>query len=283
MRAAAHGAKRRRDAALILLGPLAVTFAAAIAQQYPFRARVVLFLLPTVLLAAGAAAAFAALILPVMAIVNRLPPYVVEQFKPVLAYVQAHRQAGDRVYVYSNAYEAVARYGPQFGLAEGAYVLGVCDEHDFRPFLEDVDQFRGARRLWVIASSVPDFYPARHGIARYLQAIGAKRDSMSLPSTPPMNPVSAELYDLSDTTRLRAATAATFRVEPDSLHAFCFDWIRPRRQMRSSGGTSGPYASIGIRTSITMGIIASAGVPRRSASHHDLEDPGVRALHVHGE
>jgi hypothetical protein len=164
----------------------------------------------------------------VMAIANKPPPYVVEQFKPVLAYVQSHRQAGDRIYVYSNAYQAVARYGPQFGLATGDYVLGMCNERDNRPFLAEVEQFRGARRGGVIAASVPDFYPARHGIANYLQAIGARRDSISLPSAPPMSPVSAELYDLSDTMRLRAATAGTFRVEVDTMmHAICFDWIRP--------------------------------------------------------
>jgi hypothetical protein len=236
---------QRRDVALILLGPFLVTLGAAIAQQYPFRMRLVLFLLPTVLLSAAAAVGWivdllarwsvplgalvlaAALVPPVAAIALKPPPYTVESFKPVLAYVQAHRQPGDPIYVYANAYQAVARYGAQYGMPVGNYVQGACSAHDFRVFFEDVDQFRGAKRLWVIGSSVPSFAPAREAQRGYLQAIGVRRDSLFIPSTPPMSPVSAELFDLSDSVRLRAATAATFQTKPDTTTAFCFDWIRP--------------------------------------------------------
>ena len=49
-------------------------------------------------------------------------------------------------------------------------------------------------------------------------------------SLPPMDPVSAELYDLSDSARLRSATATTFHVERDTvMHALCYDWVRPRQ------------------------------------------------------
>ena len=237
---------RRRDVALILAGPLAVTFAAAVAQQYPFRMRLVLFLLPTLLLtsaasvgwvvdrvtamnpAAGLAMGIAALLPPAMAIVLAPPPYVVEPFKPILAYVQAHRQPGDRIYVYANAYMAITRYGPLYGMPLGNYVTGACDDSLFAPFYADVDRFRGAPRVWIIGSSVPDFRPARMALRKYLGAIGVKRDSLVRRSVPPMDPVSAELYDLSDSARLRSATATTFHVEPDPvLHALCYDWVRP--------------------------------------------------------
>ena len=236
---------RRRDIALVLAGPLAVTFAAAVAQQYPFRTRLVLFLLPTLLLTAaasvkwlidrasavnplaGVALGVVALIPPLTAIVVSPPPYTVEPFKPVLAFVQSHRQPGDQIYVYSNSYEAIARYGSHFGMPPGSYVNGVCDEHSMLPFLADVDRFRGTPRVWIIGSSVPDFRPARRALGKYLSTIGVKRDSMSARSMPPMDPVSAELFDLSDTARLNLATAATFHVAPDTLGAYCFDWVRP--------------------------------------------------------
>lgn len=237
---------RRRDVALLLAGPLVVTFAAAVAQQYPFRMRLVLFLLPTLLLtsaasvgwlvdrvtamnpAAGIALGIAAILPPVLAVVLAPPPYTVEPFKPVLGYVQAHRQPGDRIYVYANAYMAVSRYGPHYGMPPGSYVSGTCDDSLFTPFFADVDQFRGAPRVWIIGSSVPDFHPARAAIAKYLGTIGVKRDSLVMRSVPPMDPVSAELYDLSDSARLRSATAATFHVERDPvMHALCYDWVRP--------------------------------------------------------
>lgn len=236
---------RRRDVALILAGPVAVTLAAAIAQQYPFRGRVVLFLLPTLLLtsaatvgwmierasaiqpALGAALAVALLTPPLVAILRKPPPYTGEPFKPVFAYVQAHRQPGDRVYVYSNAFQAINRYGAQYGMPPDSYVAGSCDEQSILPFLADIDRLRGTRRLWVIGSSVPDFRPARDAIGKYLRAIGVKRDSMSVPSIAPLDPVSAELFDLSDTTRLRLATAKSIPFPADTLHALCFDWVYP--------------------------------------------------------
>jgi len=236
---------RRRDVSLILLGPIAVTFAAAVAQQYPFRMRVVLFLLPPLLITAaatvgwvidriyalakplGAAIAVAANAPPILAIALNPPPYTAEPFKPVLAYVQAHRQPGDRVYVYSNAYQAIARYGGRYGMPVGTYDAGTCDETSTGPYLLDVDRYRGARRLWVIGSSVPDFRPARQAIGKYLRTIGVVRDSIQRKSVAPLDPVSAELYDLSDSVRLNNATAAALAVKADTLHPLCFDWVRP--------------------------------------------------------
>ncbi|MDQ2765814.1 MAG: glycosyltransferase family 39 protein [Gemmatimonadota bacterium] len=236
---------RRREVALILLGPIAVTFAAAVAQQYPFRMRVVLFLLPSLLIATaaamgwiidrlyafsrplGAGIAVAAMVPPLLAIGLTPPPYTAEPFKPILAYVQAHRQRGDRIYVYSNAFQAITRYGPQYGMPVGSYDAGTCDETTTGPYLTEVDRYRGAHRLWVIASSVPDFRPPRRAIGKYLRTIGVVRDSIQRKSVAPLDPVSAELFDLSDTARLRSATAATFTAKADTLHPLCFDWVYP--------------------------------------------------------
>jgi len=57
-------------------------------------------------------------VIPVLTLVRIPPPYFYEGFKPVLAYVQSHRRAGDVVYVFTNAFEAVDHYGPRYGAAE---------------------------------------------------------------------------------------------------------------------------------------------------------------------
>jgi hypothetical protein len=224
-----------------------VTFVAAVAQGYPFHTRVVLFLLPSVLialaefidvvltlaasvhlrLASGALVVLAGP--PVYATFVHPPPYVVESFKPVFAYVRAHKQPGDLVYVNPNAYEAVDHYGPRYGLPPGSYVVGVCDARDLRAYLRDVDRFRGVPRVWVIGSSVPRYRVPRVAISRYLGTIGARRDSTGVASFPPLDPVSAELFDLSDATRLEAATASTFQAGaiPDTLPPVCRDRLRP--------------------------------------------------------
>lgn len=177
----------------------------------------------------GAAVVAAVAAAPVYTVIADPPPYYIEAYKPVLAYVQTHRRAGDAVYVYANAYEAVVHYGARYGLTPDGYILGVCDQRESRRYLADVDRFRGRERVWVIASSVPPFYPPRQSIDRYLHAIGVQRDSIAIPSRRPIYPVSAELFDLSDSTRLRATTAAAFPVTPinDTLPPRCNDRVRP--------------------------------------------------------
>jgi hypothetical protein len=240
--------RERRDVAMLVLGPVLVTLLAAVAQQYPFLNRTILFLMPAMLLAVGAAVEWVRsrtswvvvlpfAVIPVVALVRMPPPYFYEGFKPVLAYVQSHRRPGDAVYVYANAYEAVDHYGPRYGLPAGSYVVGMCDERETRPFLEQVDRFRGAPRLWVIGSSVPEFQYPRDAIARYLGTIGIRRDSIAIrsPITPAFGPVSAELYDVSDTLRLRASSAATFLMPPNTTHRFpiCLDFIRPDQNVET--------------------------------------------------
>jgi hypothetical protein len=181
--------------------------------------------------ALGTAVVLPFALIPILTLVRMPPPYFYEGFKPVLAYVQSHRRPGDVVYVHANAYEAVDHYGPRYGLPVGSYVLGTCDERDTRPFLDQADRFRGAPRLWVIGSSVPEFQYARDAVDRYLGTVGVRRDSVSIrsPLTPQFGPVSAALYDLSDTTRLRSMTVATFQLPPNTTHRFpiCRDFVRP--------------------------------------------------------
>ena len=236
--------RRNRFGALLLLGPLAVTVAAAAARQYPFRTRLVVFLLPSLLIAAGEAAeairrrasrlhpAVGGLLLagllvaPVWSAVGTPPPYRIEDYKTVLAYLQAHRQPGDLVYVFPNTYGAIEHYGTQYGLQPADYQVGGCWPDDLRAFLREADRYRGSPRVWFFASSVPNFHPARQTLANYLAAIGVRRESVAVESEKPLYPVSAELFDLSDPARLASATAANFPLVPAGANRpLCGDWV----------------------------------------------------------
>jgi hypothetical protein len=227
--------RQRRPLALMLAGPFVMTLAAAAGQQYPFHTRVVLFLMPSVIMALAAAIAWvrppvvmaALLFPPLYTITTKRPPYVVESYKPMFAFFHAHRQPSDSVYVFSTTSEAAEFYGPRYGLAAGAYYVGTCDRRSTRPFLVDIDRFRGSPRLWVLTSGPPPYTWARRTIGRYLGTIGVRTDSIVLPSFE-FSPVSAELYNLSDTTRLASAQAATFPVDaiPDTVHPGCRDLTR---------------------------------------------------------
>lgn len=235
---------RRRFGALVLLGPFAVTVFAAVIGQYPFRTRVVLFLIPTLLLAVaeaaeavrrwasrihpaiGAVLMAALLAVPAAASIGSPPPYHIEDYKSVLAYLRAHHRPGDAVFVFPNTYGAIERYGAEYGLARQDYVVGGCWRDDLRPYLADADRFRGMPRVWFFASSVPEFQPSRQAISKYLSVIGVARESFAVPSEKPLDPVSVELFDLSDPARLAAASASTFPLDPlGPRRPLCGDWV----------------------------------------------------------
>jgi len=116
-------------------------------------------------------------------------------------------------------------YGPRYGLGPGQYALGVCERNDTRVYVRDLDRFRGHSRLWVLSKNGPATRVAGDAIHRYLSTIGVLRDSKVVPSGV-TDPLTLELYDLSDPARLRAASAGTFAVAPmpEYPKPGCRDW-----------------------------------------------------------
>jgi len=221
--------RRDRGAALMLAGPLVLTLAASVAQQYPFRTRLVVFLVPGAVLAAAAGAGWiadqagrrhpiagwivaSAALIPAIAVlvIARLPVHV-DNYYPVYAHLQANRRPGDAVYVAFLANSSAIYYGPRYGLAAGEYDVGTCERNDTRVYLRDLDRFRGRPRVWIITKGAIAFTPALESMRRYLSVIGVRRSLVVSPS-PVTEPSTIELYDLSDAARLAAASAETFPV-----------------------------------------------------------------------
>jgi hypothetical protein len=223
--------RQRRPVALLLLGPFLVCLAAAVAHQYPFRGRLVVWLLPSLLLVVaagvewlrckasffhpvvGGALMMALLVPPVLALVAAPPPYEIEHHRELLSYLKEHRQPGDSIYVLQLQQIGTSFYGPRYGLLPSEWTAGVCDENEPRSYTKDVDRYRGVRRLSVLSGSGRPLRPIHAAVRYYLGTIGVKTDSLSLPSLT-LGSVSIELYDLSDPTRLRAATADSFPRPP---------------------------------------------------------------------
>lgn len=242
--------QRSRPAALLLVGPFVVTMAAAVVHQYPFRGRLIVWLVPSALIAAaagaewirgrasalhstlgaafGAALMLAFLASPVMAMWEMPPPYDIEHWRALLSYLQSHRQTGDEVYVLPIQRIGMSFYGPSYGLQPQDWTTGVCEQNDTRAYIQDVDRYRGVRRLWVLSAATRPFRVARASVLKYLNTIGVKKDSVEFPSLT-MTAVSAELYDLSDPARLQAASARTFPVPPmpSDPRPGCRDWLKP--------------------------------------------------------
>jgi hypothetical protein len=119
-------------------------------------------------------------------------------------------------------------YGPQYGLRFSDWTTAACSRNETRPYIRDIDQYRGERRVWLLTSGSRAFRSARSAVRGYLTAIGTKRDSLVLGSLT-YGTVTLELFDLSDPSRLRAADAETFAVEPmpTNPRPGCRPFIRP--------------------------------------------------------
>ncbi len=225
---------RRRDAALLLAGPAAVAFAAAVARQYPYKGRLILFLLPSFLLVValgadllaragprpsraravgGAVLLLAVAVPPLYVLATDLPVYRLEDTRPLLAWVQARRLQGDAVYAYYGAGQALQFYGPGYGLPRAGYVLGDCYAAAPRALLHELDAFRGKKRLWVLFSHAarPIDRPV---MIHYLNRIGTRLAAAVVPAHKHATPtaVYAYLYDLSDPVRLATASAESFPI-----------------------------------------------------------------------
>jgi hypothetical protein len=223
--------RQNRRASVLLIAPLAVTLSAAVARQYPFSDRLILFLVPGLFIAIGAsveglwqlvrpissalagAIVFGLVAPAVYPVVKLPPPYLNEHMKPVLAMVQAERRAGDAIYVYYGAAPAVAFYAPQYGLSRTEYSIGRCHNGNSRRYLQEVDKFRGSPRVWVLITHALRRYREREDILAYLDTIGTQKRSMTVASRAvDRTPLPAEgyLYDLSDAGKAATASAATF-------------------------------------------------------------------------
>jgi hypothetical protein len=223
--------RRRGESATIFVMPIAAALAAAIARQYPFSDRLILFLLPGFFIGVGEAVerlrqrvsssspqlgalVAALLVAPTLYPTARQPPpYRLEDVKPALLHMQTSFRAGDGMYVYYGAGPAILFYGPRYGIDPGEYILGQCHRGEQRRYLEELDALRGRRRAWIVLTHASPFFREREPIIGYLDAIGTARDALVVPSHTAgfdYPAVEVRLYDLSDPARLQTATAATF-------------------------------------------------------------------------
>lgn len=224
-------AKRDRFGAALVAAPVAITLVAAIARQYPFSDRLILFLLPCFFLAIGgsvewldrlrvprlavAAVSLAVVVPAVWPSLRTLPPYHTEPIKAAMLQMEAARHADDPVYVYYGGKIAADIYVSQLGLSPGAFYAGSCHRGDNRGYLEELDTFRGQHRMWLLITHALPSLREREDMLRYLDRIGTRREEISIPSRRvgrPGLPAEAFLYDLSDPARLALIDSSSFEV-----------------------------------------------------------------------
>ncbi len=227
--------RTHQRAALLLILPALVGIAATYLGLYPFERYVLLWFTPCLLVLIGAAVGWGAervparaswlatiwalawLVDPAHALVKFPPPHRIQEMPTALAYLRDHRQTGDAIYAFAGARHAMAFYGPAFAIERGAYVPGRCHAGDVRAYLEELDQFRGRQRVWLVITWDSGREGARQQMTQYLQTIGLQRDSLAItpPAIPPfVGGAWLYLYDLSDASRLALASAQSLPLPP---------------------------------------------------------------------
>jgi hypothetical protein len=213
--------------------PILATVAAAIVHQYPFRDRVILFLLPIFFVGIGEATAvmYAGLarlrpgigVLAVAVVVTGVldkavrvrPPYTMEDVHPIMRTLSNDRVKHPVIFLHYNAAPAFEYYARQYGFSPDDYSVASCGAAHPADSLHEVDRaLRGQRRAWIMFVHVTGLVaPERADLLRYLDTIGRRLDRIVISSHraigPPF-PSEAVLYDLSDPALLARADADTF-------------------------------------------------------------------------
>ncbi len=206
--------QRERTRLSLLLSPILLTLVASGLHKYPFADRLLLFIVPSLLLvvAEGAiyvrektrsASAMIGLILigllclrPFLAAGHRLfSPYTNEEIKPVLAYVKAHWQDGDILYLAPGARLAFEFYSEDYGFREGDYIFGTATGEQWSRDAEELGKLRGRDRVWIVFSHLHWESGINEEIMLlyHLDGIGSRLDSFRAPNA------ATYLYDLSTT------------------------------------------------------------------------------------
>lgn len=203
--------KERRTSFFMLLLPILFSLLASAFHKYPFKGRLLLFLVPCFLLfiAEGAAVlreksrnglhifgnAFILLLflMPTLYGINRvIHAQVGEEIREVIKYVVEHKKDGDLIYVYYGARPAFEYYASRYGISKNDFYGGIYSRSDWDNYIHDINRSRGSNRVWLIFSHVPDWdcMDEQEFYIRHLNTIGRKLDNIKAPGA------SAYLYDL---------------------------------------------------------------------------------------
>ena len=218
--------------ALILLGPIAITFGASAVRLYPFDSRLTLFLGPALVLAAAAgstlvialvsrkrvsvwAAAVLVALFSLHAVLRHPPVYHHEETRPLFQRLAQRRQPGDSIYIFYGANQALRYYGPRNGIDPSEVAVGGCHRGDLAAYLREVDEFRGRPRVWFLIAHSQPRLKEQETIRAYCGRIGRRLEGLEVPEEDRESTL--DLFDFSDSGLLVSSSADRFPLPPVDL------------------------------------------------------------------
>jgi hypothetical protein len=196
----------------LLTAPVFFMLLASAFQKFPLGLRLLLFLVPSVIVLLGEGIArireYTRQRLPVfgLALISVLGAYPIlsasahlfnprtdQELRPIVQYVKDHEQPGDTLYLYYAAQGVFDYYAQRFHFHERRdYIVGAFSREDWNKYIQDLNQLRGKKRVWLIFSHV--FGYEELFFRQYLDRIGGKQlDEFKRPKA------AVYLYDLSGT------------------------------------------------------------------------------------
>lgn len=162
---------RNRTTLLILLAPTIVTLLASYLKKYPFRERLILFLVPFFILIIAEGIGFllthfrlqrfyslptigilvaAILLIPPVARAGQLIIYPERkaELRSVIEYVKAHQKPEERLYIHRSSDRVFPYYARKYGYQPNDYVMSVD--------LADIRQLRDSQCFWLLASDTKE-------------------------------------------------------------------------------------------------------------------------------
>lgn len=205
---------KTKERFFILLFPVFFALLASGLHKYPFKGRLLLFLVPSLLLFISEGAAqiryktkqnFPVIGITLIGLLFIGPlfyaghhlikpkPIHQEEIKPVLKYIRDNKQEEDVLYTYWGSTPAFKYYSERYGFSNEDYILGVSSHHGLGIYVNALNKLVGNKRVWILFTHVYK----RNGIDQkqfflyHLESIGKRLDSYE------SDGASVYLYDLS--------------------------------------------------------------------------------------
>ena len=205
--------KEKRYSLFLLTLPALFTLIASGLHAYPFQGRLILFLVPFLIIFIGegidriiimakptgpiipASLCILIFLYPAhTAISNLLNPARMEheEVRPIMAYLGAHHQEGDAIYLYPSSWAAFEYYDHRFGLENAPYKVGVVSRKNWDKYVQDLKDLSGKTRAWILFSHVHKNYGVNEEqfFLNILDGMGQQIDSFK------QQGASIYLYDL---------------------------------------------------------------------------------------
>ena len=166
----------KRYACYVVTFPIFFTLLASGLHLYPFRGRLILFLVPVMMMVIGegvdrmmtvtkstgrfVGVSLCALLflVPVeKAFFTLLNPDrigQIEDVRPVMTYLRQHYREGDKVYLYHSSEPAFMYYAKRVGLEKVHYQRGVNSKNNWDRYIDELSGLRGNDRVWMVFSHV---------------------------------------------------------------------------------------------------------------------------------